>query len=135
MEKVVIDSYAMLAYFNAEPAGRVVFHILEEARDENVVLYLSLINLGEIYYIVYRQRGREKAIAILEALRLMPITISEINKARVLAAADIKAQYPISYADAFAAALCQELDAELVTGDPEFKVLETVITVKWLVPK
>ena len=52
--------------------------------------------------------------------------------ARVLAAAQIKTQYPISYADAFAVALAQELNATIVTGDPEFKQVESIVTLFWL---
>jgi len=55
-----------------------------------------------------------------------------VNEQRVLAAAHIKAHYPLSYADAFAVALAQELDATVVTGDPEFKTAESLVPVLWL---
>jgi len=47
-------------------------------------------------------------------------------------AADFKARYKISLADAFAAALAKERKSELVTGDPEFKALEKEIKIHWL---
>jgi predicted nucleic acid-binding protein len=47
-------------------------------------------------------------------------------------AADFKARFKISLADAFAAALAKEKKAELVTGDPEFKPLEKEIKINWL---
>jgi predicted nucleic acid-binding protein len=47
-------------------------------------------------------------------------------------AADFKARFPMSLADAFAAALAKEKKAELVTGDPEFKAVEKEIKVAWL---
>ena len=47
-------------------------------------------------------------------------------------AADFKARFPMSLADAFAAALAKEKNAELVTGDPEFKAVEKEIKVAWL---
>ena len=51
-------------------------------------------------------------------------------------AADFKARFKLSLADAFAAALAQELDkekkAELVTGDPEFRPLGQEIKIHWL---
>jgi len=50
----------------------------------------------------------------------------------VIPAAQIKTQYPISYADAFAVALAQELNAIIVTGDPEFKQVESIVTLFWL---
>ncbi len=47
-------------------------------------------------------------------------------------AADFKARFRISLADAFAAALAKEKKAELVTGDLEFKPLESEIRINWL---
>ena len=37
-----------------------------------------------------------------------------------------------SLADAFAAALAKEKKAELITGDPEFKVVAKEIAIHWL---
>jgi ribonuclease VapC len=51
---------------------------------------------------------------------------------RILAAARLKAEYPISYADAFAASLALELGASLVTGDPEFKTIKENLSLLWL---
>jgi ribonuclease VapC len=50
----------------------------------------------------------------------------------VLEAARIKARLPISYADAFAVATAQRERAVIVTGDPEFRKVEHLVTVKWL---
>ena len=47
-------------------------------------------------------------------------------------AAIYKATKKLAYADAFAAALAKILNAELVTGDPEFKEIENEIKIGWL---
>lgn len=65
-------------------------------------------------------------------IRRLPILLSGVNEQRVLAAAHIKAHYPLSYADALAVALAQELDARVVTGDSEFKAVESLVPVLWL---
>jgi predicted nucleic acid-binding protein len=44
-------------------------------------------------------------------------------------AADFKARFKLSLADAFAAALAKENKAELVTGDTEFKPFEGEIKI------
>ena len=132
MPDYVLDSYALLAYFNSETGGEEVKQLLDTALDGEFRLYLSLINLGEIYYLIHRRRGMEKAQETLETIRSLPVNLCDTSEARVLAAAEFKADYPISYADAFAAALAQELGATLVTGDPEFKRLEPVLTISWL---
>ena len=131
-DSYVLDSYALLTYFNSEPAGAEVKRLLEAANEQQTALFLSQINLGEIYYIAYRRRGPDKAQEAIKTLRALPITLCEASEVRILAAAEIKAQHSVSYADAFGAALAQELRATLVTGDPEFKKLEPGLAVMWL---
>jgi ribonuclease VapC len=105
MPAYVLDSYALLAYFNAEASGSSVLQLFQNAFDGQIDLYLSQINLGEVYYIIRRGRNRKDAQAAIDAIQSLPITLSEVDQSRILAAAELKAQYPISYADAFAAAL------------------------------
>ena len=128
----VLDSYALLAYFQAEAGGPAVLALLEAARDGQVRLYLSLINAGEMYYLMHRQKGAAQAESLLKDLHDLPILICPATDERVWAAARLKATFPISYADAFAAALSQELNATLVTGDPEFDSLATAVNILWL---
>jgi len=128
----VLDSFAVLAYFQAEPSGPVVKDLLKRARADNILAFLSWINLGEIVYNVGRKLGDTAAAEILTDLFQLPIQLAEATPERILAAAQVKAHHAISYADAFAVALAQELEATLVTGDPEFKQIESLIPVLWL---
>lgn len=127
----VLDSYAVLAYLEGEPGASLVVDLLRRA-GEDAVIFMSLINFGEVAYIAERERGARQAAAILQDIRSQPIRLAGVNERRVLAAAHIKACYPLSYADAFAIALAQELDATVVTGDPEFKAVESFVPVLWL---
>jgi predicted nucleic acid-binding protein len=45
---------------------------------------------------------------------------------------ELKARYPISLGDCFAAALALQLNCPLVTADPEFRKLEDILQVEWL---
>lgn len=128
----VLDSFALLAYFQAESGGPPVRALFEDARDSRAALHMSLINVGEMYYITHRQQGRDRADEMLRDIRALPIQLSPVTEDRIIAASRIKAQHPLSYADAFAVALAQELGASVVTGDPEFRSVETSITVMWL---
>ena len=130
--KYVLDSYAVLAYFQAEPAGAKVRDILKEASSGRVAVFLSVISLGEIYYIIARKRGEEKAGAITEDIFRLPVDLIDVTTKRVLAAAHVKALHPISYADAFVVAAAEEFSATIVTGDPEFKETESRAAVFWL---
>jgi len=130
--KYILDSYALLAYFQAEPAGAKVRTILKEALSGHVTASMSVISLGEIYYITARKRGKEKAKEITEDISSLPVDLIDVTTKRVLAAAHVKALHPISYADAFVVATAEEFSATIVTGDPEFKETESRSAVFWL---
>jgi ribonuclease VapC len=128
----ILDSYALLAYFQAEQGGGVVRDILKKARAAEASVLLSVINLGEIYYIVSRKLGIATARELVEDIKGLPLDLIDADRDRVLAAAEVKAQHPLSYADAFAVAAALEFSATIVTGDSEFKAVESQISVLWL---
>ena len=130
----VLDSFAILAYFEGEPGMARVRSLLTEAAKGTLTLYLSVINLGEVLYIVEREQGLVAAQRALAALDQLPIQVQPADRSVVLSAARLKARYAISYADAFAVVVAQEQQAVLLTGDPEFKPLEVdgILRVEWL---
>lgn len=128
----ILDSYALLAYFQAEQGGGAVRDLLKKALSAEASVLLSVINLGEIYYIVSRKLGIETARELIEDIKGLPLELIDAGRDRALAAAEIKAQHPLSYADAFAAASALEFSATIVTGDPEFKAVESQVSVLWL---
>lgn len=130
--KYILHSYALLAYFQAEPTGVKVRNLLKEASIGHVTAFLSVISLGEIYYIIARNRGEEKARAITEDISRLPVGLVAVTTERVLAAAHVKAHHPVSYADAFVVATAGEFSATIVTGDPEFKETESRAAIRWL---
>jgi predicted nucleic acid-binding protein len=130
-----LDSYALLAYLEGEKAKPRIKDLMQSAELGECVLYLSLINLGEVLYITERERGHILALQTLAAIDQLPLRISPVTRATVLAAAHIKARYAISYADAFAVVTAQENSCVLLTGDPEFHAVadDGLILVEWLV--
>ena len=64
--------------------------------------------------------------------RRMPVEFVPADHALAEAAGEFKAAHKMSLADAFAAALAAQRDAELVTGDPELKALDGAIKLRWL---
>jgi ribonuclease VapC len=131
--RIVLDSYALLALLNDEPGAARVEDLLRQAEAGEVDLSLSVINLGELAYIVERRWGPEKLRAVLAYIEETKIQLVAVDLPRALAAAHIKAQYPFAYADAFTAVLSQELEATLLTGDPEFETVQSLIAIEWLV--
>ena len=87
---------------------------------------------AEVKYAVVRKDGAERWEEIARELPTLPIEFRAGDRALADLAADFKARFKLSLADAFAAALAKEKKAELVTGDLEFKPLEKEIKIIWL---
>lgn len=134
MKEYVLDSYALLAYLEAEPGGERIQKLLEEATESRCNLYMCSVNLGEVIYITERERGLSKTQETLARIDELPIKIVDTDRVLTLAAAHLKAQCPIAYADCFGAALASIKNAPLVTGDPEFRKVTPVSTlqIEWL---
>lgn len=116
----ILDSWALMAFLQKEqPAAMRVRQLMADAKSGATRLYMSLINLGEVYYRLGRIHGQREADDMLERLRRFPLDILPADEETVLVAARWKMKYPISYADAFAAAATEEHQAILLTGDPE----------------
>lgn len=128
----VLDAFALLAYLRGEPGAERVRDLLLRARSGEARLYLCLVNYGEVLYISERQGGRPAAEEAIRIIDHLPLETVLADRDLTFAAAHLKARYPISYADAFAAALAQKLSATLVTGDPEFRKVEALVEIEWL---
>jgi ribonuclease VapC len=130
----VLDSFALLAYFEAETGAEQVRRLLKAADAGKIRLYMCVVNMGEVIYIVERERGLPKAQEILARIDELPVSIIDVDRTLTLAAAHLKTDCPIAYADCFAAALAQDKGATLVTGDPEFRKIkpECEIKIAWL---
>jgi predicted nucleic acid-binding protein len=127
----VLDSHALLAYFEGEASGTAVRALIDEAEHGRIRLYLSLINWGEVVYIVRREKGEGAAHEVVARIDILPVTLRGVDRTLVHAAAALKAQHPIAYGDAFAAATASTLQLPLVTGDPEFRHLEAQVKILW----
>ena len=134
MANRVLDSWALIAFFEDEPAADAVEEIIDQANRDRYRLFLTTVNWAEVYYNTMREVSRDAAEAHAQTIASLPIDVIGIGDDLKLTrqAAIYKATYRISLADAFAAALAKEKKAELVTGDPEFKLLENEIKITWL---
>jgi len=131
--KYILDAWAVLAWLGKEKGYLKVRGLLDRAKDGEIELGINMINFGEVYYVIGKEMGLRKAESIEEKLRLLPIKIrAPLEENQVMSAASIKAQYPISYADAFAASIAEQEGAMLVTGDDDFKALGNRIEIFWL---
>ena len=132
MATKVLDSWALIAFFEDEPAAEAVEKILEQAAAEKHKLLMSVVNWGEVYYNTRREVSEAAAEQKLKEIAAMPVEIVGADLQLTKLAAIYKATCKMSYADCFGAALARMRNAEFVTGDPEFKSIEKEIKINWL---
>ena len=134
MATKVLDSWALIAFFEDEPAAERVEQVLTQAAADRHKLLMSVVNWGEIYYTTMREVSQAAAEQQARALAVLPIQLVDVSADLTLVrqAAIYKATCKMSYADCFAAALAKLKNAELLTGDPEFKQVEKDIKINWL---
>jgi ribonuclease VapC len=93
---------------------------------------MSEVNYAEVKYMLLKKAGSAAWEQAEEVLQSLPIEFHPADRALADLAAEFKARHPLSLADAFAAALAKQKKAELVTGDPDFKVAEKEIKIVWI---
>ncbi|RKY89844.1 type II toxin-antitoxin system VapC family toxin [candidate division KSB1 bacterium] len=130
--RYVLDSYALLVLLHEESGANDVERMIRDAKQGKTLLWMNLINLGEVLYNVLRLRGAEFAAEMEAEIFQLPIEFVTSNWTIVRKAAFIKWRTPIAFADCFAAATAITYQAELVTGDPEFEKLDVEISICWL---
>jgi predicted nucleic acid-binding protein len=128
----VLDTWAVIAYLEDEPSGEQVEELIATAHEEQIPIYMSVVNVGEVWYTIAREVSEEEANASVKALRDLRIQFEDADWTLTQEAARFKSQNKMSYADAYAAALAKVKKADLVTGDNEFKPLDGEIKICWV---
>ena len=133
--RFVVDAWPILEWLkNRQPQADAFKKVIERATLEEIVLLMSVVNLGEVYYTSAKEWGVPQAEEILLQMKLLPITIVPASDDAVWSAARLKAVHPISYADAFGASLAIGQSCALITGDVELRKLsgDGALQVEWL---
>ena len=129
---IVLDSWAVMAYLEDEPSGERIADILADAHEGGIPLLMSVINVGEVWYIVAREVSQADAERCLREIKELGIEIIDADWGITQIAASFKSRCKMSYADCFAAALAKDRKAHVVTGDSEFKQVEPEVQVLWV---
>jgi len=132
MAATVLDSHALLAFFRGEAAAITVKELFHKAAAADRPVHMTEVNYAEVKYLLLKKDGRAAWDQASGVLNSLPIEFHPVLRPLAESAADFKARFKISLADAFAAALAKEKKAELLTGDPEFRALEKEIKISWL---
>ena len=128
----LLDSFAVLAFLKKESNYQAVLTLLNEAKEGRRHLLMNQINAGEVYYQVLKKGLAHDMDKFWRTFLMLPIEFVANDFDLVLEAARIKAQHAISFADCFAVATAIREKASIVTGDPEFKQVQKIVTIDWM---
>ena len=131
MKDYVLDANAVLRYLGVSQGHGAdkVLALLRRAEHGQVRIHMSVINLGEVVYVLLKHLNELKVRDYVEKLQHV-VTMVEADALQAFRAAEMKHRYKIGYADSFAATLAVRLKATLVSADPAFEKLGT--SLKWL---
>ena len=131
MKEYVLDANAVIRYFGVGDGqgGDKVRGLFEQAERKQARLSMSVINMGEVLYILLKHLGDQRALPYIQALQ-HAVTMIDADSNRTIEAARLKHQYKLGYADSFAAALALASKATLVSADPSFEKIGR--SLKWI---
>lgn len=129
---LVLDAWAVIAYLEDEPSAQQIADLIASAHEEGNPVYMTVVNVGEVWYTIAREASEEDANSTIKELRDLRIQFENVGWELTQEAARFKSQHKMSYADCYAAALAKVKKADLVTGDKEFKPLEEQIKIAWV---
>jgi len=121
-----------MSYLRGEPSAEKVVDIIADAHEDNVPLLMSVVNAGEVGYIIARRTSEADADRSIRELKQLGIQWIDADWDIAHEAGRFKAKHKMSFADCFAAALAKQRKAHLVTGDQEFKQVEKDVIINWL---
>ncbi len=128
----VLDSWSVIAYLEDEPAGEAVAELIADAHDTETPIYMSAVNLGEVWYLIARATSEAEADRAVQELAQLGIQSVDADWELTRSAATFKSKHRLSYSDCFAAALARLRKGTLVTGDRDFQHVEGEVRVAWL---
>ena len=128
----VLDSSALISYLEKEPGFEKVKDALSKAAESGKELLMCTVNWGEVYYILIREYGLEKADFTARLIETFPIEFVPADMQLVKEAALFKSNFKLPYADSFVAALAKVRKADILTADKEFKLVAHEIKISWV---
>jgi predicted nucleic acid-binding protein len=133
----LLDACALIAFL-AEEMGKgfeAVDALFDRAITEKITIYISIVNLVEVFYHFIRANGEEKALEIMREMDSFPVVVLDtISRDVYRDAARLKTRYSMSLGDVFLCATAKSLSATVVTKDHEIEVAEQPenLSVLWI---
>ena len=129
---VLLDTSALLALRDDEPgAQRVAALLVDSAKGPASSWLVCFMSRMEVLYRVGKAEGEHCGRLAHEQLLALPIRWVEASDALLMRAAELKAGFALSVADAWIAAAADLEGARLLHKDPEFRAIPQLAQ-EWL---
>ena len=126
MKRFLLDTSALLTLRDDEAGADRVAEVLNLASQGKAKCFGCFMTLMEVYYRVWRDENKVAGQLAYQQCQALPIEWLSNTDTLLVKAAEYKALYPLSIADAWIAACASEQGAVLLHKDPEFKPLPVV---------
>ena len=123
MKRYALDTSALLTLRDDEPGAERVAEVLHLAAKGKARCYGCFISLMEVLYRVWRDEDEASGRLAYQQCLALPVEWVRDSETLLLMAAELKALYPLSLADAWVAACARMHGAVLMHKDPEFNAL------------
>ncbi|MBI5627090.1 MAG: PIN domain-containing protein [Nitrosomonadales bacterium] len=123
MKRYSLDTSALLTLRDDEPGAERVAEVLHLASKGKVHCYGCFISLMEVLYRVWRDEDEASGRLAYQQCMALPVEWVRESDTMLLMAAELKALYPLSLADAWIAACARIHGTVLLHKDPEFHAL------------
>jgi len=117
----VFDTSAVLTILNQEEGVETMLSLLEQAKEGQATIHLPFMALMELEYLLLGRLSPEETQALLTLVQAWPVRVSESDLEWRHRAASVKANAPVSVANAWNASLALLLNAVLVHKDPKYE--------------
>jgi predicted nucleic acid-binding protein len=128
----VLDASALFIFLQRKASAPKVSELFKEALRGRAEILMSAVNCGEVYGVILKEHGPERAAAAMSAIYPLPLQLIDATPQNALRAADIKFRHKLYYVDSFAASLAVDRKATLVTSDSDFRGLGNTVSILWL---
>jgi predicted nucleic acid-binding protein len=132
MRHFVLDASAAIDYAQSGSGANKMEELLADAVSRQLLLYISVLHLAEVFYLTWQKAGEERARVTVAGFSRLPIQVVEVDLPQALKAGELKARHKIPFVDCVAAALALQQHATLVTADHDFEKLGRHFPILWL---
>ncbi|MCL2153316.1 MAG: PIN domain-containing protein [Oscillospiraceae bacterium] len=121
----VLDACALIAILKNEDGADKVAVAYKQAESGEAEIIMNRVNLLEVFYGFYHDKGKEYAEKIMDGINQSVISITEFDELLFPEAGRLKASYKISLADSIVLSQALAVGGELLTADHhEFDAIE-----------